>query len=380
MAEEKRRTYGTGSVLRPRAGQRHLRIQYYVGGRRVREVTSYVPGQEKRAERLLRTRLAAADAGGAVGPNVDRTRLADLVGLLRNDYRVNKRRSEARMELSVRHLLEHLGDQLLAVRVTEERVAQYIVERSQAGAANATINRELAALKRAFKLGLKMRRVARAPWIELLEEANARKGFFEEDQVAAVVAHLPAPLRPVVLTGCLTGWRKSEILTRRRHHLDLRKQGTGLGWLRLDPGETKNGRGRNFPLTPELRAILEAQEARTRELELQSGRIIPWLFHRDGEPILDFDRAWRRACREAGLAGRLFHDLRRTAARDMERRGVARSVAKALIGHLTDSIYARYAILDDALLLEQVRRLGGGREGLRDTIPTPISAEGAEKA
>src|SRR5215510_5797037 len=55
----------------------------------------------------------------------------------------------------------------------------------------------------------------------------------------------------------ITGWRvKSEILTRQRSHLDL-----DAGWIRLEPGETKNGKGRMFPLTPRLRAVLEAQLA-----------------------------------------------------------------------------------------------------------------------
>lgn len=82
---------------------------------------------------------------------------------------------------------------------------------------------------------------------------------------------------------------------------------------------------RMFPLIPELREILAAQKERTHQLELATGRVIPWVFHRDGAPILDYYGAWDKACRLAGLADRLVHDLRRTAVRSLERAGVSRS-------------------------------------------------------
>jgi integrase len=65
----------------------------------------------------------------------------------------------------------------------------------------------------------------------------------------------------------------------------------GQGWLRLEPGEDKNRSGRNFPFTPELREILEAQRERTRSLERQLGKIIPWVFHRKGKPIRSYYKA-----------------------------------------------------------------------------------------
>jgi integrase len=163
----------------------------------------------------------------------------------------------------------------------------------------------------------------------------------------------PAYLKPVVQTAYITGWRvPSEILTRQRHHLDL----VG-GWLRLDPGETKNGQGRNFPLTPELLGILRAQVDRTHELELATGRIIRWLFHRNGRPIKDFRTVWKAACRTAGTPGRIPHDFRRTAVRNLDRAGVSQSAAMKLTGHLTAEVYRRYAIVDEEMLRESVHKL-----------------------
>jgi integrase len=121
------------------------------------------------------------------------------------------------------------------IDILKDRITTYIARRQEAGAAAATINRELAALKRAFSLAEEAGRVAERPRFSLLQEDNARAGFFEPEQYSAVLDALPGYLRPVVQTAYVTGWRvPSEILRRQRHHLDLDN-----GWLRLDPGENK---------------------------------------------------------------------------------------------------------------------------------------------
>jgi len=165
----------------------------------------------------------------------------------------------------------------------------------------------------------------------------------------------------VVTTAYVTGWRvASELLTRQWKHVDLH-----AGWLRLDPGETKNAEGRNFPLTPELQAVLEVQRERVLQTQRSTGQIIPWVFvHPFGEgraaagsPIKDFRGAWAKACSQAGVPDRLLHDFRRTAVRNLERAGVARSAAMKMVGHRTEAIYRRYAITDDAMLKEEAVKL-----------------------
>jgi len=111
------------------------------------------------------------------------------------------------------------------------------------------------------------------------------------------------------------------------------------GWIRLEPGETTNRRGRMFHLTPQLRSVLEAQKKHTEALERADARIIATVFHRRGKPIRNFYAAWRAACRVAGVPGRIPHDFRRTAVRNFERAGVARSAAMAMVGHQTEAIY-----------------------------------------
>jgi len=355
---------GLGSVYQPtyrdkRTGETKSAatwwIRYHWRGKLYREAASSPsggPASRADAVRLLKHRIGEIGQGRLVGPDVEKTTFEDLAEMLRNDYAANARRSAKRVKISLDHLTAYFG-RSRAIDISKDRITAYIARRQEAGAAAATINRELAAMKRAFSLAEEAGRIAQRPRFSLLHEDNARAGFFEPDQFAAVLNALPGYLRPVVQTAYITGWRvPSEILTRQRHHLDM-----DGGWLRLDPGETKNGQGRNFPLTPELLAILNAQVEYTRELELATGRIIPWLFHRNGRPIKDFRTVWKEACRAAGVPGRIPHDFRRTAVRNLERAGVSQSAAMKLTGHLTAEVYRRYAIVDEDMLREGVEKL-----------------------
>ena len=216
--------------------------------------------------------------------------------------------------------------------------------RLEQGAAKATANIEQAFLRRGFRLAAKAGKVATRPEMSMLHLDNARTGFFEVEQFEAVRRHLPDHLKPLAQVAYLTGWRRGELLSRQWRHIDLK-----LGKLRLEVGETKNGKGREFPINalPELRAAIETQRARVSEIERSTGQIIAHVFvNPAGAPLVDFRNAWRTARRLAGAPGRLIHDFRRTAVRNLERAGVPRSTAMKLTGHLTDGVYSRYAIVD----------------------------------
>jgi integrase len=92
---------------------------------------------------------------------------------------------------------------------------------------------------------------------------------------------------------------------------------------------------------------------------------LPWVFHRNGKPIKDYYGAWDEACRLAGLPDRIAHDLRRTAVRNLERAGVPRSASMKMTGHKTESVYRRYAIVDEAMLREGAEKLAAFHSGKR---------------
>ena len=93
-------------------------------------------------------------------------------------------------------------------------------------------------------------------------------------------------------------------------------------------------------LAPSLKALLDNRWAMGDGL---------FVFHRDGQPlgIGAIRSAWRRATKPAGLAGRLVHDLRRTAARDFRRAGVSEGEVMKLCGWETRSMFDRYNVIDE---------------------------------
>ena len=143
--------------------------------------------------------------------------------------------------------------------------------------------------------------------------------------------------------------------------IDLEK-----GTARLEVGTTKNKEGRLVFFPDELFEVIRSQRTQTTRLEREQGRIIPWVFHRDGEPIKDFREVWNNTCRRAGYAGRYFHDLRRTGIRNMVRRGVPESVAMKVSGHKTRSVFERYNITDEDDLRDTAQKMSGIVQGIVD--------------
>lgn len=358
-----RRTAGTGGVFQ-RGAVWWLRYSYR--GRKIRESS----GSERRGDavKLLRRRLAEIGAGKLVGPDAERTTFAELKAMVLDDYRLNGRRSERR----VRGALAHLESFFTFARVpdiTSDRIGAYIRHRQEAGAAPATIRYELACLRRAFNLAMRAGKAAQRPYIPAVAVDNARKGFFEPADFAAVEGELPEALRPLMRFLYLTGWRAGEARGLTWAGVDFT-----AGVVRLEPGTTKNREGREFPFAQyaPLAELLREQRERTTALEHAEGRIIAPVFHRAGRPIRSYARAWNAACQAAGLAGRIVHDLRRTAVRNLERAGVSRSVAMKLTGHKTEAVYRRYAITSAADLAEGVAKLAalhGAPAGSRTVLP-----------
>ncbi len=320
---------GMGNVYQPtyrdkRTGERRICatwwIVYSVNGRRIAENAH--SSNRPDAVRLLKKRTGDAATGKPVGPELDRTTLDELLAMVQADYRANSRSSLDRVQQAANHLRAFFRGERKGRDLTTDLVTAYAARRLEDGARGATVNYEMAVLRRAFRLGIRAGRVATRPEVSMLHVDNARQGFFEPEQYRSVVSHLPDYLRPVATVGYITGWRvKSEVLTRQWRHVDFKN-----GWLRLEPGESKNREGREFPFTPELKAVLQTQRDRVSELERATGRIIPWVFvHDDGTPVRDFRYAWAKACEAAGVPGRLVHDFRRTAVRNLERAGVPRS-------------------------------------------------------
>jgi integrase len=307
-------------------------VAYYHRGQEIRE--SAKTTSEHKARTLLRERLRTAGTPAFIGPAAERVTFDDLAMLYLTDYRLNGRRSARDAARNVAKLREVFGVDR-ALDITADRIAAYTEGRLEAGLQPASVNRELAALRRMFTLAIRAGKLAARPHIALLAEDNAREGFLEPADFVTLGAHLAAWLADAALFAYLTGWRKGEVATLTWADVDLRS-----GVIRLRAAHSKNKRPRVVILRGELRALLDRRAA-ARRLDC------PLVFHRDGQPLGDFRKAWRAACATAGLTGRLFHDMRRSAVRNMVRAGVPERVAMAMSGHRTRAVFDRYNIVSE---------------------------------
>src|ERR1019366_511623 len=163
----------------------------------------------------------------------------------------------------------------------------------------------------------------------------------EDDEFRRVVSHLPEYLQDFAVYSYLTGWRRNSVEKLRWAEVQ--------GDVIFLPAKYWKGREpQTMPMAGEIAEILERRRA-ARVVRTDTGiTLADLVFHRDGQPVGDFRKAWKTACKLAGVPGRLFHDLCRCCARNLDKAGVARRVAMDLMGRKTESIYVRYRIVDQS--------------------------------
>jgi integrase len=189
-----------------------------------------------------------------------------------------------------------------------------------------------------------------------LPQHNARQGFFERGEIDAVLQHLTDPdVRDFVEWFRWTGMRPGEIRSLTWADVD-RETWT----LRLHASAAKTGRGRVIALEGDLRAIIDR---RWRAQAINCPRI----FHRAGQPMGEFRKAWKTACQAAGVGEKLLYDLRRTAVRNMVRAGVDPAVAMKISGHRTRAVFDRYNIIDERDLRDAIVKTAAYVDGLPAT-------------
>ncbi len=221
--------------------------------------------------------------------------------------------------------------------------------------ANSTIKHRLQILGSAFELENAAREEAKldpliVPRFPRLAEGNVRSGFLSRAQFDILRSHLPEDLKDFALFAYLVGWRKSAIAT--LEWFDVRD-----GNIYLRGINSKNGKPYFVPIVGELVELIERRKD-VRSIKAVSGLSLSSLvFHRGGEPVLEFRKSWASACTKADCAGRLFHDLRRSVARNLIRSGVNKDVARQVGGWKTDSMFSRYNVTAEEDLRDAMQKV-----------------------
>jgi integrase len=340
MKEERRmkRTRGSGSLRLP-TGSRVWQARFTHNGK-LKEVSTGETDR-KLAEKCLAREVKKANTDLFVDPSARKLDFQDMLTLVREDAHRKGNRTAGRLGTTerpteiVKHLTSYFSGPVL--HLTSDDVDKYGDQRIEEGAQPATVNRELAVLRRGVKLALRKGLIPKAPAVSLRREDNARQGFIDPPDFDRLLEALRArdeDAADLIEAAYCTLLRRGNI--------------TNLKWscvmgnqIRLGASDTKNRAPLMLPLTGRLAELIERRREK-RRLDC------PYIFHRHGRRLGKFADLWAEVTVAVGRPGLLVHDLRRSGARVLRQAGIDESTIMALGGWKTASMFRRYAIVDSS--------------------------------
>ena len=344
-------------------------VKIRVDGRPVYESSKSTKKSE--AIKLRDKMLAKKSRGELSGGSADKVLITDLLDdVLKSDIKPSTR--YVWQKVIEKNIRPFFG-KIKAQRLTTDLMDKYRERRKGEGRSDATANRELSILRTSFHNARKRTppKVLIVPYFPIVAETNIRKGFLSDEQYDLLREELPNELKALFVTGYITGLRRGEITAIQWPQVDFE-----AGLITLDKGETKNDEPRSVPvLDGDMRDLLVAAK-KERDAQWPNS---PWVFSRGGERIIDFRWAWDEACKRAGVPDLNFHDLRRTAVRNMRRAGIPQVIRMKISGHKTDSMERRYNIVDAEdlnMARELLQNRRKGPETTADNVTKTVTTAG----
>jgi len=319
-------------------------LKYYVRGKP--KYFSTATTDQDEAIRMLRVKMAGISRRNDYSEQLGRVLVDQLLDLVVEDYQFNKRGSSYDTEHRIEKHLRPTFGQKRAEDVTTPMIKKYTADRARE-AAPATVNKELAFLRRAFRLGLQHDPplVERVPHIRMLPVDNTRDGIIEHEIYRAIRDALPSYARIAFVISYHTGSRKGEIGKILLCKIDFKSKRIEL------PGRTtKNRKARYLPIYGDMDAELSMAVS-------LADSACPFLVQDKGRRVEDWERSWATAVELAGADKALFHDLRRTALTNMIEAGFSEKEAMEISGHKTRSVFDRYHIVSDRRLKQLAEKM-----------------------
>lgn len=356
--KERPRQHGAGTIYK--RGEIYW-VKIHVDGKPVYESSKSTKYND--AVKLRDRMIAKKVRREITGARVDKLLIGELLDdVLKSDIEESTRYI---WRLVVEKSLRPFFGIVKASRLSTDLMDEYREKRKAEGVTDATVNRELTILRTSFHNARKRTppKINIVPYFPMMKETNVRKGFLTDAQYSKLLNALPEELRPLFVCAYETGMRRGELICITWDQIDFEQS-----IIILPADITKNRDGRNVPILKGDMYNLLRKSKKERDASWPES---PWVFNRAGEQIIDFRSAWDEAVKVAGVPELTFHDLRRTAVRNMRRAGVPQVIRMAISGHKTDSMERRYNIVDGDDLATAKRFMEARKKLVREPRPAP---------
>jgi len=249
------------------------------------------------------------------------------------DEYASKKISEKSFRGYAKKPISYLGDYLLA-EVTPKIINEYKTRRRNDGIGPASLNRELATMKKAFNLAIKEWEWMKdnpVSKVSMEEENNKRDRWLTVEEEGRLLRVCSPWLKELVIFALNTGMRLGEIISLEWKAVDLFRRTVTVF-------KSKNKKPRTIPVNNTIFEMLKGK-AKVKSI---SGLIFHSATHTKLH-ITSVDHAFKKAVKRAKIEDFHFHDLRHTFATRVVQSGKDLYQVQKLLGHESPSMTQRYA-------------------------------------
>ncbi len=304
-------------------------ISYQIHGRK--HVEAIGPQKRLAEDALGKKRIALRE--NRYFDKAPATPWTEAVHLFRTYFQTNVKACTARMYENSLRVLNPQFEEYTLDKISPHMVEEFKARRKAQGVENATVNRDLATIKRLFNLAeqgglLEVNRILK---VKQLRENNARLRYLADEEISALLANCSSPhLRLAVQIALNTGLRKEGVLTLKWSEIDFR--------TKIISKAVKGDKLVHVPLSASLEGIL-LEHRRSQKILHQN--IITFR----NRPVGDVKTSFNNACEDAKIKDFHFHDLRHTFASHFLMRTKDLKALQEILGHSDIKMTMRYSHL-----------------------------------
>jgi len=331
MSRKARHNYGFGTVYfrKTKQGNDRWCIDYRRNGERIREM---IPEATCREEALYVLRKRITELFDTRHRPKRTPTFRSWADEYLTEYAKPRKLSWKTDRAYIEANMKPFFKDVLISEITPIDIRKYIKLRLESGVSSTTVNRCLQILRKMFNLAIDCKLLETNPIKKgtlFSEKGNTKDRILTYEEEGRLLENCTEHLKPIVIIALSTGLRRGEILSLKWSDIDF--QGKAM--------KVEREKGGSIPFI----FLTESVTRQLAMLKAKAGKAEHVFVNpKSGKPFVEIGKAFRAACRRAGIKGLRFHDLRHTFASRLIEKGVDIVTVRDLLGHSSVKLTERY--------------------------------------